>query len=93
LEVAVVTLDELLDAGDRRRERTREAGRAIAGYVRVGLWSIGWALAKLVVVLLGVVAGVFFGIGWLCARTVPVLRWARTAFVMGWEAGRSRGPA
>lgn len=87
----MVTLDELLDAGDDRRERTRQAGRVAAGYMRVGLWSAGWALAKLVTLLLAVVAGLFFGLGWACARAVPVLAWARTAFLLGWEAGRPPG--
>jgi hypothetical protein len=89
----VVTLDELLDTGDRRRDRTREAGHVVAGYLRIGLWSIGWTLAKLVAILLGLIAGVFFVLGWTAARVVPALRWARTAFVLGWEAGRSRGAA
>jgi hypothetical protein len=89
----VVTLDELLDAGDRQRDRTRSAGLVIGGYARVGLWSFGWSLAKLVTLILSLLAGVFFGLGWVCARCVPVLRWARTAFLLGWEAGRaSSGP-
>jgi hypothetical protein len=87
----MVTLDELLTSGDRRRDDTRDAGRIIGGYIRVGLWSAGWLLAKLVAVLLGAVAAVFFTIGWTAAKVVPALRWARTAFVLGWEAGRSRG--
>lgn len=89
----MVTLDELLATGDRRRESARATGRIIGGYVRVGLWSIGWMLAKLVALVLGAVAGVFFAIGWCAAKVVPALRWARTAFVLGWEAGRTRGPA
>lgn len=89
----MVTLDELLNAGDRRRDKTRATGQIIGGYVRVGLWSIGWALAKLVAVLLGVIAAVFFAIGWTAAKVVPALRWARTAFALGWEAGRASGGA
>ncbi len=89
----MVTLNELLDVGDQRRDRTRETGKVVAGYLRVGLWSVGWALAKLVALAFAAVAGVFFGLGWLAAKVVPVLRWARTAFVLGWEAGRSRGAA
>jgi hypothetical protein len=89
----VVTLDELFSAGERRKDQTREAGRVAAGYARVGLWSIGWVLAKLVTLVFAAVAGVFFAIGWCCAQTVPVLRWARTAFVLGWEAGRASGGA
>jgi len=87
----MVTLDELLDTSDRRREQTRDVGRVIGGYARVGLWSAGWLLAKLVAILLGVIAAVFFAIGWTAAKVVPVLRWTRTAFVLGWEAGR-KGP-
>jgi hypothetical protein len=89
----MVTLDELLDVGDRRRDKTREAGKVVAGYLRVGVWSIGWALAKLLTLVMAVIAGVFFAIGWCCARTVPALRWARTAFALGWEAGRASGGA
>jgi hypothetical protein len=87
----VATLDDLLDVGDKRRDQTREAAKAAAGYLRVGVWSVGWLLAKTVTLLLATVAGVFFTLGWVCARTVPVLRWARTAFVLGWEAGRPPG--
>lgn len=89
----MVTLDELLIAGSDRRDKTREAGRIAAGYLRVGLWSVGWLLAKLLTLILSIVAGVFFAIGWSAAKVVPALRWARTAFVLGWEAGRSRGAA
>lgn len=89
----MVTLDELLTTGDRRRDQTRDVGRVVGGYIRVGLWTIGWLLAKLVAVVLGALAAVFFSIGWTAAKVVPALRWARTAFVLGWEAGRSRGTA
>lgn len=91
----MVTLDELMDAADQRRTQTAEAGRQIAGYLRVGVWSVGWLLAKLVALILAVVAGICYGIGWLAARTVPVLRWLRAAFLLGWEAGRAgtRRPA
>lgn len=89
----MVTLNELLNAGDRRRDQTRAAGQAIGGYLRVGLWSAGWLLAKLVALTLAVIAGLFFGLGWCCARVVPAVRWARTAFVLGWEAGRASGGA
>lgn len=89
----MVTLNELLDAGDRRRVEAGKSVKVILGYLRVGLWSIGWALAKLVALLFGVIAAVFFAIGWTAAKVVPALRWARTAFVLGWEAGRSRGTA
>jgi hypothetical protein len=87
----VVTLDELLDAGDRRRDSAQETGRVAAGYLRVGLWGTGWLLAKLITVIFVAIAGLIFGVGWTCARTMPVLRWARTAFVLGWEAGRAPG--
>lgn len=87
----MVTLDELLTTGNRRRDQTRETGRVVAGYIRVGLWSAGWLLAKLVAILLAAIAAVFFSIGWLCSRTVPVLKWVRTAFILGWEAGHASG--
>lgn len=89
----MVTLDELLAAGDRRRDETRAAGAVVAGYLRVGLWSAGWLLAKLVALLLATVAGFFFGVGWCCAKVVPALKWAWTAFTLGWEAGRASGGA
>lgn len=89
----MVTLDELLDSGDRQRARTRAAGQDLAKLVRVGLWSVGWLLARVLTLLFAAVAGVFFALGWLCARAVPALRWVRAAFMLGWEAGRSRGAA
>lgn len=87
----MVTLDELMDVGDERRERTRETGKVIAGYLRVGVWSVGWLLAKLVMLVLATVAGAFYTLGWLCARSIPVLRWVKTAYLLGWEAGRTPG--
>jgi hypothetical protein len=87
----VATLDDLLDVGDKRRDQTVVAVKAAAGYLRVGVWSVGWLLAKTVTLLFATVAGVFFAIGWVCARSVPVLKFVRTAFVLGWEAGRPRG--
>lgn len=84
----MATLDDLLD---RRRGQTRAAAKSAAGYLRVGVWSVGWLLARLVTLLFAAVAGLFFGLGWVCGRAVPVLRWARTAFVLGWEAGRPPG--
>jgi hypothetical protein len=86
----VATVDLL---ADKRREQTRAALVATAGYLRVGVWSVGWLLAKTLTLLLATVAGVFFAIGWCCARSVPALKFFRTAFVLGWEAGRARGPA
>lgn len=88
----MTTLDDLMDVGDERRDKTREVAQQAVGYTRVGVWSVGWALAKLVVLLMACVAGVFYGIGWAAARTVPVLRWLKAAFVIGWEQGR-RGSA
>lgn len=89
----MATLDDLLDAGDRQRGKASTAGLEAVGYVRVGLWSAGWALARTVTLLLAAVAGMFFAAGWCCARVVPALKWARAAFVLGWEAGRPRGGA
>lgn len=89
----MTTLDDLLSTEDRHRERTREAGQQIAGCARVGIWGVGWTLAKLVLLLMACVAGVIYGIGWVLAKTVPVLRWMKAAFTLGWEAGRRRGPA
>lgn len=89
----MVTLNDLLDTGDERRDKTAATAKVALGYVRVGLWSIGWVLAKLLTLIFALVAGMFFAIGWCCARAVPVLKWARTAFVLGWEAGRASGGA
>ena len=87
----MTTLDDLLDVGDKRRAETRAAAAAAAGYLRVGVWSVGWLLAKTLTLLFATVAGVFFAIGWVCARSVPVLKFVRTAFILGWEAGRPPG--
>jgi hypothetical protein len=93
----VTTLDDLLDAGDKRRDQTRHAGRVVAGYLRIAVWSAGWLLARTITLLLTIAAALFFMVGWTCACVVPVLKWARAAFTLGWEAGRplggGRGPA
>jgi hypothetical protein len=89
----VTTIDDLLTAGDKRRDQTQAAAKAAAGYLRVGVWTVGWLLAKTITLLFATVAGLFFAIGWSCARSVPVLKFVRTAFMLGWEAGRARGPA
>lgn len=92
----MTTLDDLLAVEDKRREQTRTAALAAAGYLRVGVWSVAWLLAKTLTLLLASLAGVAFAVGWCCARAVPALKFFRTAFVLGWEAGRppgGRGPA
>lgn len=87
----MVALDDLRTTGDERRDAARNALRAITGYARIAVWSVGWLIARTVALLLTLIAGVFFAIGWTLHRVVPVLVWARTAFVLGWEAGRPRG--
>lgn len=72
------------------RQRTLETARVIAGYLRVGLWSAGWLVAKAITLVLGTIAGVFFGLGWCCARITPAVRWACAAVALGWDAGNAR---
>lgn len=84
-------LDRVLDAGDERRDKTHETLTMARGYVRAGAWWLGWALAKLVVLLLSAIALPLYGIGWLAARAVPVLRWLGAALALGFESGRGSG--
>jgi hypothetical protein len=46
------------------------------------------------VVLLTVLAGVFFAIGWLAGRLFLGVAWCAVAVKVGWQAGRAHsGPA
>lgn len=92
----MVTLDQLLDSGDDAQDRAGDTGRRLAAAVRAGLWWIGWAAAKLVLIVLLGLAGVLFGAGWLAGRVLwPGLCWAGRAVKLGYQEGRGRshGPA
>lgn len=85
----MVTLNELLDAGDERIERTKETGQQIQAALRVGITWVGWFAAKLVLLVLWCVAAPFYGAGWLTSRAlVPAARWSAAAFAVGYEQGR-----
>lgn len=87
----MVTLETLLDRGEAR-ERAREATRQAQHAAGTGLYWAGWAVAKLVIVLLWCVALPFVAAGFVTARyLIPAGRWCRAAFAVGYEAGR--GPA
>lgn len=86
----MVTLDELLDRGDAR-ERASRAGRQLLAAVGTVLYRIGWAAAKLVLLVLWLIGAVFYGIGWIGGRIIwPALVWTATAVKVGWEDGRKR---
>lgn len=85
----MVSLDALLDAGDRSRDESREAARRILAGLRAGLYWSGWLAVKLVLLAVMGVAGVLYGVGWVAARGVwPALVWASAAVTEGWNDGR-----
>jgi hypothetical protein len=85
----VVTLDELLDRGTAAA-RARAARRGALEAAGAGLYWAGWALFRLVRLLLLVVGGVFWAIGWFAARAVwPALKWSAAAVRLGWEDARA----
>lgn len=87
----MTTLDDLLDQGTAEH-RARDAGRQLAGAAAAGLWGVGWLLAKLVHLVLLVVGGFFYGIGWVGRRAVwPALVWCGKAVALGWSDARRRG--
>lgn len=84
----MTTLDDLLNAGEAR-ERARESGRQLASAIGTALYRVGWLLAKLVLLVLAVVGGIFYGIGWIARRALwPALVWCAAAVKLGWEDGR-----
>lgn len=87
----MTTLDDLLNSGDDARDRTGETLRDAGRLVRSGLYWVGWLLAKTVYLVLLVVGGMLYGIGWTARRVVwPALVWMGTAVKLGWEDGRKR---
>jgi hypothetical protein len=85
----MATLDQLLDAGDERAERTRETGQQIQAATRVGFMWVGWALAKFVLAVMWLVAAPFWAVGFATSRwVIPAAKWSSAAFMVGWEAGR-----
>jgi hypothetical protein len=74
MEVAVATLDQLLD-GDRLERINTEARQIHFGRV-----------------VLTVLAAVFYGLGWITARTFGIiwltLAWTAVAVKVGWTDGR-----
>lgn len=86
----MVTLNELLDAGDDRIERTKETGQQIQAAVRVGIAWVGWAVAKFVLAVMWVVASPFFVAGFVTSRwIIPAGKWTGAAFMVGYEQGRT----
>lgn len=89
----MVTLETLLDRGEAR-ERARDAARDAQRAAGAGLYWVGWLLAKLGIFLMLAVAAPFVAAGWLGSRVAwPAARWTAAAFMVGWEAGKSGGPA
>lgn len=87
----MVTLDELLDRGDAR-ERARTAGRSTIEAIGAGLYWTGWLLFRVVRLVLLVIGGVFYGIGWTAGRLVwPALKWSAAAIKLGWADSQRGG--
>lgn len=92
----MVTLDELLssDPAGRSRRSAADAGRQAVTLLATGLYRLGWLLAKLLTLLLYVLGGVFYAIGWSARRVAwPALVWVGSAVRLGWEDGRKRAVA
>ena len=88
----MVTLDELLDAGEAK-DRTRAARKQTLEVFGAGLYWTGWLLFKTLRFVLLAVGGVFWAIGWTARRAVwPALVWCGAAVKLGWEDGRARVP-
>lgn len=86
----MVTLDDVLDQVDERRAETRATLGTAAAYVKAGLWWVGWAGAKLLVVVLTVIAGTFYGVGRAAGACWPAICWCARAVRVGWEDARRR---
>jgi hypothetical protein len=86
----MTTLDQLLDAGDERAERTRETGQQIQAAARVGLAWVGWVLAKFVLLVMFCVAAPFWAVGYVTSRwVIPAAKWSSAAFMVGYEQGKT----
>ena len=87
----MVTLDELLDSGTAKH-RSEEARRQTVAAVGAGFYWTGWTLFKLVRLLLLLVGGAFWVLGWTARRVIwPALVWCAAAVRLGWEdAGKGR---
>jgi hypothetical protein len=86
----VTTLDDLLDQ-DVAQQRARAAGQRLAGAIAAGLWGAGWALAKFVHLLLFVIGGVLYSVGWIASRALwPAACWCGRAVRLGWQDARRR---
>lgn len=89
----MVTLDEVFrsDPAGRSRRSAAEAGRQAVTLLAAGLYRLGWLLAKSLTLLLLILGGVFYAVGWSARRVVwPALVWVGAAVRLGWEDGRRR---
>lgn len=74
------------------RAKALEARRQLLEALATGVYRVGWAAAKLVLLVLNVVAAPVFAAGWLTRRAfIPAGRWIAAAFMIGYEAGRRPG--
>jgi hypothetical protein len=86
----MVTLDQLLDAGDDGRDKLADTGTQIKAAVRVGVMWAGWAVAKLVLLVLWCVAAPFWAAGYITSRwIIPAGKWTGAAFMVGYEQGKA----
>ncbi len=88
----MTTLDDLMahDPANVARRRAADSARQLLTLVGAGLYWAGWALSKLVMVLLLVLGAALFGAGWLARRALwPSLVWCGKAVRLGWQEGRA----
>lgn len=87
----MVTLDQLLDAGDDGRDKLADTGNQIKAAARAGIMWAGWAIAKFVLAVMWLVASPFFAAGFVTSRwIIPAGKWTAAAFAVGYEQGKTR---
>ncbi len=89
----MTTLDELLDTGTAKH-RAGQARQQTVAAIGAGFYWLGWALFKLVRLLLVAIGGLFWVLGFTARRVLwPALVWCAAAVKLGWEDGRRAGGA
>lgn len=90
----MATLDELLDRAEDDRDRRRETLQLTSEVAKAGLARLGWLCAKLLLLVVWLVAAPLFAAGYITSRwVIPAGKWCAAAYMTGFEAGIRRGPA
>lgn len=87
----MVTLDELLDSGEAKH-RASAAQRQALEAIASGFYWLGFGFFRLLRLLLLVIGGFFWVLGWSARRIVwPALTWIAAAVRVGWEDAHRSG--